>query len=236
MNPTIIYTYKTPKYKILQKETDQKYWIKKSIESARKVGYINLELYTNDIEFSKDLDLDKIHLIEDDYELWDSFKIKVLETRTDDYFLCDNDVVFKNQIPFDDNIDLYFDGYETKNWYWLYQPILDDLKDKKVFDNIDIWSYDKKKVVNTGILKIENLELKSKYIDYWKLLYKMSNSFVDSYDGIGITPVISQFLLSLLIDNNRHSSKNFSGEDWNEENIYYEHHVGSKKLKSIYLI
>ena len=90
--------------------------------------------------------------------------------------------------------------------------------------------------MNAGILKIQNLELKSNYIDYWKLLYEISNPFVDSYEGIGITPVISQFLLSLLIDGNLYSSKNFSGDDWDMENIYYEHHVGSKKLKSIYLI
>jgi hypothetical protein len=233
---TIVYTYKKPKYQILQKPTDQKYWIKLSIESARKCGYTNLELYTNDRKFAEGLNIDKVHYIDDEYEIWDSFKIHVLDTRTDEYFLCDNDVVFKQKINFSNNIDIHFDGYETKNWEWLYEPILIDLKNKKCFDESKVWSYDTIPVINTGILKINNSSLKNDYISHWKTLYYLSNPFVESYAGIGITPILSQYFLGLLVRDGKYTTQNFSGNDWSFDNKFYTHHVGSKKLQSIYLI
>lgn len=237
---TIIYTYKKPKYQILKRPTDQRDWITRSIESARKVGYTNIELYTDDTDFSKGLDVDKVHYITDDYEIWDSFKIWVLENRNDDYFLSDNDVIYYNKIPFDKDIDIHFDAYEILSWGWAYKSTMEYLRKNKIFDGVDFWSYKQLDVINIGILKINNMQLKSEYIKYFKELYKISNNKVLNENGQynGMTQILSQYLLTLLVNKNNNTIFNYSGRDWSKENPYYKHYAGNQKLrlKKDYLI
>tara|TARA_B110000285_G_scaffold74807_1_gene86133 strand:- start:665 stop:1381 length:717 start_codon:yes stop_codon:yes gene_type:complete len=231
MNNSIVYTYKKPQYKILSRESNQRGWIIKSIESARLLGYC-IELYTNDDQFSKGLDIDLVHFIDDEYELWDSFKIYVLEHRLDNnYFLCDNDVIFKKQIPFDNSIDLYFDGTELHNWDWAYSDTMKYLKDSNIFDNISFWKYDKMPVLNVGILKINNSKLKEDYIFYWKQLYTLILPKIDNVNKTFITAIITQYLLTLLSKN--YTTDHFTLDaNWPYGNNFYNHFVGSFKWKN----
>lgn len=235
---TIVYTYKTPKYQILKRTTNQRDWIIRSIESARKVGYTNIELYTDDREFAKGLDIDKVHYISDDYEIWDSFKIWVLENRNDDYFLSDNDVIYYDKIPFENGVDIYFDGYEVLSWDMFYKPTMSYLEKNLIFNTIPIWSYSKRKVINIGILKINNQKLKDDYIRYWKSLYYISKDDIESNNEnyINITQIISQYLLTLLVAEFNYIGKNYSGDDWTQHNLYYKHFAGNQKIKNIYPI
>lgn len=230
---SIVYTYKKLNTSVYQKDTNQKEWIKQSIKSTRKLNY-TLELYTNDLEFSQGLDLDKVHIIDDDYQVWDSFKIWVLENREDDnYFLSDSDVLFNNEIPFDNNIDIYFDGIETQNWNRGYALTMKFLKSKCIPNKIEFWSYDKKPVYNVGILKINNKNLKLEYIKYWKLLYNEVLPHIELLNDIFITPIITQYLLTLIVNNNDYKYDYFTkNSQWPYNNNFYNHFAGFLKFNN----
>ena len=104
---TAVFTYKKPSRQIYNFPVDQYKWIVKAISAAKEVGY-NTCLYTDDQEFAQGLVLDELHFISDEYNIWDSFKIHVLENRTStDYFLCDNDCIFHSYLKFDDKVDTF---------------------------------------------------------------------------------------------------------------------------------
>jgi len=231
---TIVYTYKTPQYQIYKETTNQKNWITKSIESARTLNY-KIELYTNDSNFSNELDIDEIHLIDDEYELWDSFKIYVLENRLDsNYFLSDNDIIFKKRLPLNNSVDLYFDGTELYNWDWAYKTTMNYLKDNSVFDSIPFWKYDKIPVFNVGILKINNSKLKDDYIFYWKKLHSIVKSHFGNIDKIFVTAIITQYLLTLLSEKDNYQSVHFTrnGKWTDSNNDFYNHYCGYLKIKN----
>ena len=233
MVDTIVYTYKSPQYQIYKENTNQKKWITKSIESARKLNY-KIELYTNDSNFSNELDIDKVHFIDDDYELWDSFKIYVLENRLDsNYFLSDNDVIFKKRLPLNNSVDLYFDGTELYNWDWAYKTTMGYLKDNSVFDSVPFWKYNKLPVFNVGILKINNSKLKDDYIFYWKKLHSIVKSHFSNIDKTFVTAVITQYLLTLLSEKDNYQSIHFTRNgEWPDNNDFYNHFCGYLKIKN----
>ena len=235
---TSVFTYKSPLYKIYKVNGDQKKWIKLAIEGARKVGY-STALYTDSKEFAEGLDLDEVHFISDDYTLWDSFKIYVLENRKDnDYFLCDNDCVFFNRIEFSNNIDLYFDGFEKSIWD-IYSNTLDILESKGLFDYA-FWNNKEVGVTNIGILKINDQVLKTKYIKYWKKSYNLVNEYKSEFSKLGLTATISQLLLTRIMTSMNSSYKYFTPEtdcsNWSANNKYYKHNTGYLKLKDKSLI
>jgi len=230
-----VFTYKEPLYKIYKVNTDQKVWIKKAIEGARKVGY-STALYTDSKSFAEGLDLDEIHFISDEYTLWDSFKIYVLDNRSgNDYFLCDNDCVFHKHIDFSDDVDLYFDGFEVDVWDSFYKPTLNLLETKGLYD-YSFWSKDEVGVTNIGILKINNDVLKTRYTHYWKRSYHLVKEHKSEFNKIGLTATISQFLLTKIMTEMNSSYKFFTTEkhysNWSESNKYYRHYRGYLKLKN----
>lgn len=238
MNDVLIYTYKTPSFKILPRDISQKDWIIKSIKSAREVGYSTIELYTDDIEFAQELNVNKIHFINDEYSIWDSFKLWVLENRKGgNYILLDNDVIFKKQIEFNPKMDIAFDGVEDHNWDWAYKPLMEYLKENKVFDSIPFWDYEKLDVLNVGILKINNNELKSTYIRYWKLLYELAKPHLNKINIKDLTPILTQYLLSKLVYDKKYKSEHFTlNHGWPLNNKYYQHFPGRLKLKKTQII
>jgi len=233
----IVYTYKSPTMKIYSREVNQKDWISRSIKSARMVGY-SPHLYTNDLEFAQDLDLDNITIVEDKYPLiWDTLKPEIFLNRTDmDFFISDNDVIYKKPIPFDDNVDFFHDGIEINNWGWVYSDTMDYLKDKKLFDHNKIWCYEKKEVLNLGILKINNLELRKKYFDFWIETYNTFNRFVKDKPAIANSAIINQYTLTLLFNSCNYSKKHFTNGGWPGNNEYYNHYPGYTKFKETYSI
>ena len=232
MTNTIIYTYKKPQYKILTVETNQRGWISNSIKSARQLDY-KIELYTDDKEFVLGLDIDKVHYIEDDYQLWDSFKIYILEHREDsNYFLCDNDVIFNSRLPLDNSTDLFYDGNEINNWDWAYSTTMYYLEQSQVFKTIPFWKYDKQPVYNVGILKINNSKLKEDYIYYWKKLYSLALPHISNLSKTFLTAIITQYLLTLLVNKDNYKSVHFTkNSEWPDNNEYYNHYCGYLKVR-----
>lgn len=226
---TIIYTYKK-----INKESEviQKNWITKSIESAQKLNYKTI-LYTNDKNFSIGLNIDESIFVEDNSILWDSLKIKVLEdNKNKNYFLSDSDVIFKNKIPFDSNIDIYFDGYEL-NWHNGYKQVVNYTKEHNLFKNTDFKLRGSIPVFNIGILKINNDTLLNSYIINWrKCESELNKIYKDLRSDLKIkfTPLISQYMLSTL--SIEYQSKHFTlNSNWPFNNLYYNHFVGDSKNK-----
>lgn len=233
---TVVYTYKRLDYNVYSKEVNQKEWIIKSIDSAKKLNY-STELYTNDEEFSEGLKLDKVHFIDDDYQIWDSFKLWVLENRKDsDYFLSDNDIIYNKRLNFN-NVDIHFDGVETQNWEWVYKSIFKYLKSKSLCSNIPFWSYDRQPVYNVGILRIINDKLKNDYIYYWKKLYSDLEPHLSKINTPFITAVITQYLLTLLVNQEPYTLQYFTKDGgWPYNNDYYNHYPGFIKFKNLSLL
>lgn len=226
--PTVVYTYKNPLYKIRSRKVDQEKWLKDSVESAKSIGY-KTEIYTDSAEFVKNINVDKVHFIKDEYQLWDSFKIWVLENREDtNYFLSDYDVIYKSPIEFNPDVDIYFDGWERLNWDLMYSGTIKLLKDKNILDS-SYWEYSKKPVMNVGILKINNPMLKTKYIEEWKAAYSKLESLLEEFDLIRLTPILTQYLLTLIVQKENYSSKFFTTNEWTSFNEYYRHFVGFRK-------
>lgn len=228
MVDTIIYTYKKPNYKIHNQSFDNKQWLIESVNSAKLVGY-SAEIYTNDVDFCNEILFDKIHEIEDDNLLWDSFKIYVLENRKcNNYFLSDYDVIYKSKIDFREDVDIYFDGWETKNWNHTYRNCIKNLKSKNIL-NEKYWDYSKSNVVNVGILKINNERLKQTYIKEWKSAYEMVIPYIKEFNLTSLTPTITQYLLTNIIIKSNYSHTFFTEDDWTDYNIHYKHFVGNRK-------
>ena len=232
---TAVFTYKAPQYKIYNVPIDQRYWIEKAIKAAKEVGY-KTALYTDDKKFAQDLNLDELHFISDDYFVWDSFKIYVLENRKGlDYFLCDNDCIFKNKIDFNSNVDIYFDGIETTTFTPIYLPTVKKLTQQKVFPEFDFFLLEKLGIMNVGLLKINNEKFRNEYVSLWKYFCDTLKGSEDQYRKPYLTATITQGLLTLLSDKYKLTQKYFTVDrtikSWSEGNHYYTHYIGVAKVK-----
>lgn len=220
----IVYTYKIPTYPIPYRDTLQKQWIEISAASAKKVGY-NTVLYTDDKSLKVISNVDQIHHIKCNSRLWDSLKIKVLQLRNDkNYFLSDYDIIYREQIKFDDFSDVFFDTYETniETWNLVYK----EPSQKIEILNIPGWKSNPRPVMNLGILKFNNDNLKIKYIEEWYRLEK-ETTILDINSNF-LTATISQLLLTLLTA--EYKAKHFTTEYLGAPNKYYQHFVGARKV------
>lgn len=223
--------------KIYSREVNQKDWISRSIKSARMVGY-SPHLYTNDLEFAKDLDLDNITIVKDEHPLvWDTIKPMVLSMRDDtDFFISDNDVIYKNPIPFDDNIDFFHDGIETGNWDWVYDESIRYFKKNKIFDSNQLWNYERMGILNMGLFKINNLELKKLYVKEWYDIYERLIPHYNNLSPVSICAIINQYPITLLYNKFNYTKKHFTNNGWPGDNEYYNHYPGYAKFKETYSI
>lgn len=226
---TIIYTYKSPKYKIYPIDVNQKEWISKSISSIRELNVYKIELYTDSHEFAKDLDIDILHIIDDEYLLWDSFKLYVLKNHpTNNYFLSDNDIIYHSNLEFD-NKSITFDVFENNNWHWVYDNTINQLSELNILD-CDLWDYAKRDVIGVGILSIADESFKKLYISEWENTYNILKPHLHSFNLTYLTAVVTQYLLTLLVESNNIDYQNFS------KTSYYTHYSGYTKIRGSRII
>jgi hypothetical protein len=226
----IVYTYKKPLYPLLGRDTDQKKWLELSSKTARKLGY-RVVLYTDDITIPHGLDIDELNLIECNSKLWDSLKIKVLETRQGlDYFLADYDVEFYTELPLSSDKDIIFDAYEDniKIWNWAYKNTVEKINSRFTLPN---WSSNRIPVINVGILKINNSELKQRYIKEWYKLEQLTKNL--NIDPFFLTATVTQYLLTVLVKQGEYTTENYSGTNLGVANKFYYHFNGPQKIKKI---
>jgi hypothetical protein len=214
-----------------------------SIESAKKLGY-STKIYTNtdSIELFKNV-VDEVIVI-DDYEnspLFDSFKIKVLEDETGEYFLIDGDVILHSKLP-NLKYDLLFDTYETNNWV-IYSKTIEKLTNFGLKNEINEWNSTKTNIFNCGILKFNNEEFKNIYIEKWK---KYNQFILNNLDEIwdndnnvkwfdsninNITSVGAQYLLTIL-SSYYDIKSTFLQEKLQVKGKYYCHYSGNIKYEN----
>ena len=226
-----VFTHKRPVQQIYNFTVNQKHWIEKAIAAAKDVGYETC-LYTDDQDFAQGLNLDELHFISDEYNIWDSFKLYVLQNRTSsDYFLCDNDCIFHKYIEFDDDVDIYFDGIENGIYETTYFKTI-----KKLHLNgiINLSQLKQSGTINVGILKVNNTQLKETYIEKWKAIYSKVENSISKYPILGLTATLTQGILSDIVLNSKYSCKYFTKsvefKDWGKGNEYYTHYVGKNKV------
>ena len=229
----IVYTYKKPKYPILNRDKHQSELIKLSCESARKVGYRPV-LYTDDKTITSEVKFDEVNFISDDTKIWDSFKLYVLETREDkDYFISDYDIEYYIPLEFNDHCDIQFDCYEKNIGAWekIYEPTLVQLIKLAELKNLKYFRLEKLHTINIGILKINNTKLRHRYIECWKELERITKNL--NFNTFFLTPVISQYLLTLLVLDGKHSTQYNDRDDVTTPTKFYTHYNGGTKMKKI---
>lgn len=201
-----------------------------SIQKAIKLGYQTV-IYCNSSSSKHFEDVADEVVIVDSYEdspLWDSFKIKVLEDRYDDFCLIDGDVILHNKLP-EFTTDIMFDSYEVNNFNSNYKDTLNDLTSMGVVNEVDVWVNKKLPIVSCGVLSIKNDKLKQDYITNWK---KYNRFIIDNLDKVEIdsaTMIGAQYLLTILSqDSSRTNLSNLVGG----VNPYYRHYCGPVKYNN----
>jgi hypothetical protein len=201
-----------------------------SIKTAAGFGYYTI-IYCDDAVSEYFNDIANEVIVVDSYEnspLWDSFKIKVLEDRTDDFALIDGDVILHNKLPLF-TTDVTFDSYEINNFKFNYKEILNDLTNMGIGKVLSVWVNKQLPIISCGILSIKNKHLKENYISNWKLYNKFIIEHIDKVDIDFATMVGAQYLLSILAeDTSQTKLSNFVGGD----NEYYKHYCGPLKYKT----
>jgi hypothetical protein len=185
------------------------------------------------MEYFKDYVNEIIEL--NDYEnsiLTDSFKIKVLEERDDDFCLIDGDVILKNKLPNLESV-IMFDTYEIGNWNKEYKSTVNKLSNLGIVNIIPFWEGKRLNVINCGLLKISDRNLKESYVKFWK---KYNNWIKDKFENnslnlYSVTMVGAQYLLTLIVE-----YKSIKGTCLNktmgEIGSYYTHYFGDIKYKT----
>lgn len=231
---TAVYTYKTPQYYMhANLPSEQLRWLEDSVLSARNCGYKTC-LFTDDSDFYRLSIADDNYLVQDSSYIWDSLKIYVLENyQNSNYFLSDNDVIFKNPINFHPDIDLYFDTVERSfSWESIYKPTLKDIGKLKVLEKVPFWNDYLGFTYNLGIMKINNINLKHTYIQQWKYIHSLLNQYVNNpLSPYYLTPILSQYLLTLLSRDYVVSPIGKLNKNPELENSFYTHYRGGLKRK-----
>ncbi len=201
-----------------------------SIKSATELGYYTI-VYCNSKSVIYFENISNEVFVIDNYEnspLWDSFKIKVLEDRDDDFCLIDGDVILHNKLP-KFTTDITFDSYELNNFKYNYKGILNDLTDMGIQNDLVIWENKQIPIISCGILSIRNSTLKEQYIYNWKLYNNFIIKHINKVDIDLATMVGAQYLLSILSQKMSHTKlSNLVGSD----NLYYKHHCGPIKYNN----
>lgn len=201
-----------------------------SIKSAKNLGYYTI-MYCNPSikEFWSDY-ADEVNEIDsyEDSPLWDSFKIKVLEDRDDEFCLIDGDVILHDRLP-DLYNDVVIDSYEIMNWHSEYLPTIEKLTELNISDVIDIWESKRHYVMSCGVLYITP-KIRKMYVNLWKTFNQFVISNIDSIDTYRATAVGAQFLLTLMVKK-KELRYNTLSKQFGERGEYYQHFFGENKYK-----
>ena len=201
-----------------------------ALKRGQALGY-NVEMYTNSDKF--DNIADKVHWVDKDfhkYEFWDSFKFVPLKERTDDYLLCDGDILFHERINIDKVSDVLFDAWEIANWSLVYSEDINKLTELGIKKVIPEWVNLRQHVMNCGILKFNDQELKNTYIDRWDKFHSFCIEHRDELNLKKCTAIGAQYLLTILCNYFNSTRSNYS-TTLRQANPFYVHYAGTAKFQ-----
>lgn len=203
-----------------------------SIKNAKKLGYETIIYTDNDSsKYFKGI-VDEIVLVSD-YEaspLFDSFKFKVLEDRSDDFCLIDGDLILHSKLPTFTS-EVTFDSYEKNSWSNVYEKTINTLTELGISKVINFWSNNKTDIMCCGLLSFNNEKIKRLYLGLWKEFNIFIKNNQDSIDLDFATAIGAQYLLTLLLKKHNINYSNMSNE-LGKINEYYHHHNGDLKYKT----
>ena len=221
--PTLVFTFDINANKGITDRLNRiRTFYNHSIGSANKLGY-RTEIYSNCDWFDELVDLK--HEVKDSFFFWDGFKTIPL-TRNDNFILVDGDITFLNLFDYlDPNVDLYFDTYES--WYKDHNNTIKELTRLNIGKIIPEWDDTPKPIINIGVLKINNQELRNLYLQRWftfqDFCYQNQNKIKNIHHCCTIG---SQYILTLLSEK---YSKFYFSQKVKIPNKYYIHHWGEDK-------
>ena len=202
-----------------------------SMVSAKNLGYETI-LYTNPDRVNLFEDYVNEIVVAENYEdspLFDSFKIKVLEERNDDFYLIDGDVILNSKLPILDR-DVTFDAFETKFWKPTYGDPIKELDGIGINEIMPIFKVDRaEKMFNCGLLRITNQKLKETYVSYWKrfngFIKENKNTLILEHTSVG-----AQYILTTLTKEMGATYEPLS-QFLGDQNQYYRHYAGRVKYR-----
>jgi len=199
--------------------------ISKAVECAKPHHKVIFYTDTETLPYLNLCDIE-IKLIDtNDFYFVDDFKVHLLSIISDDEILIDTDLFLFSPLNLESNKDLYVDFRDNSSKYW-YTEYLNWCIEKNIEEVFPNFIIENMHVPNIGILKIQNKELKNEYI---KLYYKIREWILskDSNINRGISIILGQYLLALLIVNKRYKVS-YCFNDYN----YYCHLSGPIKFQN----
>ena len=201
---------------------------KQALTKAKNLKY-NIEIYTNSDKFNDVAD--KVHIVKDNkYKFWDSFKFIPLKERSDDYLLCDGDILFHDRISINYAKDVLFDAWEIANWSLVYSEDINKLTELGVKEVIPEWVNLRQQVMNCGILKFNDNEFKNVYIEKWETLHDFCLQHEDKLNFKKCTAIAAQYLLTILCNYYQATRYNYS-TTLRLSNPFYVHYAGTAKFQ-----
>lgn len=202
-----------------------------SMYSALKLGYECI-LYTTHLHLShfQDLNIEIILIDNIDSKLFDFIKIKVLESRTDEYILIDGDLILNKKLTLQPNIPVLYDFLEIKSWDMIYSESVNTLNRLGIQKSIKEWTGNRRShIMNCGLLHFKDKEFKDLYVKKWYFLDKFIKENIEISQQINYSATAAQYLLTELIE--FYEIKSISIKKISGSNSY-THYYGDSKFKN----
>ena len=202
-----------------------------SIHNAIELGY-ECTLYTADshLEYFKDLNIDIILVNNIDSKLFDFIKIKVLESRTDDYILIDGDLILNKRLTTHSNLSVSYDFLEIKSWDMIYSDSVKSLTELNLSKEIKEWTGKRRThITNCGLLHFGDKKFQELYVNKWNLVDRFIKKNIDVSQQINFSATAAQYLLTELIEYYNIESSSFKELS---DSGAYKHYYGDSKFKN----
>lgn len=202
-----------------------------SIISAYKLGY-DCVIYTtkSQVKNFSDLNVEIILLDNIDSKLFDFIKVKVLESRTDNYILIDGDLILNKRLNIPSDVSVVYEHIETKSWDMIYSKCVDSLIKLDIGNFITEWSgVRRNNITNCGLLYFNDINFKNLYIKKWHMINEFVKNNVDVSSQVEYSATSAQYLLTELIDYYKIKSTYFSNTKYDNS---YTHYYGDIKFNN----
>lgn len=202
-----------------------------SIHNAIELGYECI-LYTTHfhLDYFQDLNIEIILVDSIDSKLFDFIKIKVLESRTDEYILIDGDLILNKRLKVDPNSNVSYDFLEIKSWDMIYLDSVNSLTDLNLSQYIKEWTGKRRShITNCGLLYFGDTQFKELYISKWNFVDNFIKDNVEISQQINYSATAAQYLLTELIE--YYDIKSSSFKEISDGDTY-KHYYGDSKFKN----
>lgn len=215
---------------------------KLSMTRAKEFGHtISFYGCKYSIDFLKGYYDNCIDVSNEKFQLVDDLKLYVHENGNIDTITIDGDLILNKELIIDDTVDIVYDANEYLDiapWGDAYNMFLHPLKKYPIEEVINGFKFNTSFAINVGILKFNNNEVKTLFIETYKEFkeyYLKSIEPIENfkyYDHF-ISIIICQFLFASLIKEKNISAValKYGAQKFRYDNHYW-HWIGQTKFSS----